>query len=152
VRTLSCLLLGAVLACGGGAPPDQARSSSGQTDSSSRQTRASDLELKVNARSYAPSETVQLQLFNRSTSEVSYNLCTSRLEHRSSDGWMVMPDRRACTLELRTLAPGDSAATQRTLDSTVAAGEYRLVAVLDAGGQVREVASAAFTISARVSP
>jgi hypothetical protein len=152
VRRLSCILLGAALACGGGAPPDQARTSSGQTDSSSRQTNPSDLELKTNARSYSASDMVRLQLFNRSTSEVGYNLCTSRLEHRSGDAWTVMPDHRACTMELRILAPGDSAASQRTLDTTVAAGEYRLVAVLDAGGHVREVATAPFTVSARVSP
>ena len=146
------ILLCAALACNRGAPPDRARTSGEQPDSSTSTSHATDLELNVNARSYAASDTVRLQLVNRSSAEVGYNLCTSRLEHRANDAWTVMPDHRACTMELRMLAPGDSAASERVFDPAVTAGEYRLVSVVDAGGQVREVASQPFTVSARVSP
>lgn len=145
-------MLGAALACNRAAPPDESQAGNTRPDTASRQTGSADLELKVNERSYAAADTVRLQLVNRSTGEVGYNLCTTRLEHRRGGAWTVMPDDRVCTMELRLLAPADSAASERPLDRSLAAGEYRLVAVVDAGGQMREVASAPFTVSARVAP
>ena len=151
-RSVSCVLVIAALACKRDATPHQARTPDRPTDTTHLAPGAADLVLRLNATSYSASDTVRLQLFNRSSAEVGYNLCTSRLEHHAGDAWTVMPDHRACTMELRLLAPGDSAAGERTFDPAVTAGEYRLVSVIDAGGQVREVASQPFTVSARVSP
>ena len=65
-----------------------------------------------------------LVLTNRSEEPVGYNLCPSALERRSGAGWEPVPSNRICTMELRTLKPGERIEYAIRLPAT-AAGEYR---------------------------
>lgn len=70
-------------------------------------------------------DSVELVLENRSSEPVGYNLCVSDLE-RSRDGdWVPVPEDRVCTLELRTLPPGEEDRFGLTLLQGLDPGEYR---------------------------
>lgn len=73
----------------------------------------------------APGETMVLTLRNGFPERVGYNLCTSALERERAGGWEAVPSDRACTMELRTLGPGEQATYQLELDDDLDAGEYR---------------------------
>lgn len=70
---------------------------------------------------------VELILQNHSSTEVGYNLCTSSLERRTDSGWEAVPSDRVCTMELRTLPPGEEAHFTLDLPAELAPGEFRAV-------------------------
>jgi hypothetical protein len=79
---------------------------------------------------------LELALHNGSAQPIGYNLCASGLERRSEGGWQAVPSTRACTMELRTLAPGEAARFGAPLGQ-LPPGEYRAVTGIDghpAGG------------------
>jgi hypothetical protein len=138
MKTFALVLMVAATACGGAAEQDPAASVG--------QGRTSELVLAVDSASYTAGGTVQFRLINRSTQQVGYNLCTASLERRAASVWETVLDQRMCTMEIRLLAPGDSAASTRELDPNLATGEYRITTRLHIGETPREVASEPFTI------
>lgn len=81
---------------------------------------------------------VVLTLENGSTQAISYNLCTSALERNTNGSWTAVPEDRVCTMELRSLTPGNTATFTATLPPGAQAGEYRYSTNVerDAGGRV----------------
>ncbi len=81
---------------------------------------------------------VELTLENGSSQAISYNLCTSALERSTNGGWTAVPEDRVCTMELRSLAPGETATFTATLPAGAPSGEYRYSANVEreAGGRV----------------
>lgn len=71
----------------------------------------------------APGGTLALTLANRSSAQIGYNLCTSGIQ--TAAGAAVQTDR-ICTMELRTLEPGDSATYAYELPDDLEPGRYRL--------------------------
>ena len=71
--------------------------------------------------------TVTLTLTNHSSSPVGYNLCTSGLQRRQGGQWVNVPTDEVCTMEIRSLAPGQSATFEKTPPQNAGAGEYRYV-------------------------
>jgi hypothetical protein len=96
------------------------------------QTQSSDVsagfaELTVAPATVRAGGNVELRLTNRSAHSLGYNLCTSALERSQGDGWGEgVPLNEACTMELRTLAPGASAAFSGTLPAAVPPGIWRV--------------------------
>lgn len=81
----------------------------------------------------AAGATMNLTLSNGSRQQVGYNLCTSAIE--TSAGRSV-PTDRICTLELRTLNPGQRATYSYELPDRLSAGNYRFstgIEWMDAG-------------------
>jgi hypothetical protein len=72
----------------------------------------------------SPQRTLELRLVNQSTGQLGYNLCTSSLERRSGQAWQPVATQRICTMELRTLKPGEEARYPLELDG-LPPGEYR---------------------------
>ncbi|HEX8215749.1 MAG TPA: hypothetical protein VF582_09825, partial [Allosphingosinicella sp.] len=62
---------------------------------------------------------------NGSAHDGGYNLCSSALEQLQSGRWVPIPEDRACTRELRIVAPGRQGRYQLRLPSALAAGTYR---------------------------
>lgn len=94
------------------------------------------VELDVAPDEVAAGDSVTLELDNESPGRIGYNLCNSALERRVGDGWQSVPSNRACTLELRILAPGAQAGYAMRLPDGLAPGEYRYltnVEMLDTG-------------------
>jgi hypothetical protein len=107
-------------------------------------------ELRVSPDEVAAGEEVDVTLVNRSEDLLGYNLCPAVLDRREGDGWVEDPLRPAevCTMELRTLAPGDSGHFRHTVPPALTAGEYRFRVGIEAplgGGRV-EVASGPFQV------
>jgi hypothetical protein len=67
---------------------------------------------------------VELQLRNDSRRTLGYNLCASSLERRIGQAWQPVASQRICTMELRSLAPGEEARYSLPLGQ-LPAGEYR---------------------------
>ena len=68
---------------------------------------------------------VDLTLNNGSASAIGYNLCSSALMRRTGNTWTSVATNQMCTMELRTLPPGESAHFRHTLPSGIAQGDYR---------------------------
>lgn len=75
-----------------------------------------DADLMTEYNRYKVGEPVVLQLHNRGSTNLGYNLCTSNLERRIDGQWRPQVTHRICTMELRNLAPGAFAAF--TFDDT----------------------------------
>jgi hypothetical protein len=73
----------------------------------------------------APGDPITLVLENRSADAVGYNLCTSQLERRTDFGWEDVPADRACTMEIRSLAPGEEARFSLCLETVHATVDHR---------------------------
>ena len=67
---------------------------------------------------------LELRLRNGGPTAVGYNLCASSLERRSAQAWQPVATQRICTMELRTLKPGEEARYSYPLDD-LPPGEYR---------------------------
>ena len=98
--------------------------------------------LSVDPTTVAAGETVTLVLRNGSPTPVGYNLCSSGLEHNQAGAWHPIPSNRMCTMELRTLAPGEETRYPLEMPGGLEAGEYRFLTNLDMmgaaeGGSVR---------------
>ncbi|HXG59302.1 MAG TPA: hypothetical protein VNL91_09790 [Thermoanaerobaculia bacterium] len=91
---------------------------------------------------------VRLTLVNESAAAVGYNLCQSRLQRRSGRDWTPVQTGEVCTMELRSLPPGQRAIFDKTLPPALPAGEYRYVTSVEtpAGTPQRVLASQSFTV------
>lgn len=109
---------------------------------------AADPILRVEPGTPSAGDTVTLVLDNRSPHSVGYNLCTSVLERSSGAGRQAVPSDRVCTMELRTLEPGQRARYSMEVPEGLAPGEYVYLAnveVLDTGER-RAVRSEPFRV------
>jgi hypothetical protein len=70
-------------------------------------------------------DSLTLTLSNESSGPVGYNLCSSRLERSAGNDWEPIRENRMCTLELRTLPPGEQTTYSVQLPPTIEPGEYR---------------------------
>jgi hypothetical protein len=126
-----------LLAC---AAPDPSRGAGGTPE----------VELRVDQAAASPGGEATITLVNHSASEIGYNLCPAVLDRRSGGEWSEEPLRPAevCTMELRILAPGESAEYRHTIPPGIREGEYRFRVGVEAplGGDRVEVASGAFRI------
>lgn len=107
-----------------------------------------DLTLHVSPDQPARGEQVTLILRNQSAAMAGYNLCTSSLMRQVPDGWQPVPSDRVCTMELRTLEPGDEASFPLQLEVDLASGTYRFetrVELLETGGS-EQIATEPFAI------
>ncbi len=66
-----------------------------------------------------------LTLENGSTGSIGYNLCTSSIERLDGSRWTRVEEDRACTMELRMLAPGGTDQFTVGLPAGAPPGEYR---------------------------
>lgn len=81
--------------------------------------------LRVEPATVSAGDPVALVLFNGSSDAIGYNLCVSEMELLSEEGWRTVPSDRVCTMELRTLPPGEEARFETSLPSGLGSGEYR---------------------------
>jgi hypothetical protein len=111
-------------------------------------TPAAGVSLRVLPEEVAAGDSVTLLLSNGEPGGIGYNLCTSGLERRSESGWQPLASERICTMELRTLSPGEEVRYPMRLPAGLAAGEYRFHATVEGldGGERMEVRSGSFRI------
>lgn len=98
----------------------------------------SDISLDVVPEEARAGATVELVLANETSGSIGYNLCTSSLERRTSGGWAGVQTDRVCTMELRTLAAGETARYPYDLPTDLPEGEFRFlttVELMDEGGR-----------------
>lgn len=106
------------------------------------------IKLVVSPTALTVTDTLHLSLSNASTAPAGYNLCLVSLDRRDADRWATVPWGRACTLELRTLRPGQTARSVVVLPGSVGPGTYRVRTGIEwplNDGQ-REVVSEPFTV------
>jgi hypothetical protein len=80
--------------------------------------------------SYTAGDRVSVRLVNGTSAQIGYNLCPSRFQRWSEGSWVDAPNAggyEACTMELRTLNPGQHTSLEIPLSSEARAGAYRLV-------------------------
>lgn len=96
-----------------------------------------------------PGSSATLTLRNDSEDLLGYDLCTSGLFRRTGeDAWEPVPEDRFCTMELRTLPPGEQATFPIELPTGLVTGTYRYqttVELMDRGTR-EAVATAPFTV------
>jgi hypothetical protein len=95
-------------------------------------------------------DTITVTLSNRSSGDVGYNLCPSRLEQRSGSSWVHVPPvpERVCTMELRLLPPGQAASARLVYVRPLPQGEYRVTTGVELpGGSWTTVRSNSFTVN-----
>jgi hypothetical protein len=105
------------------------------TDGQAATAPSGEIAFSVSPDSVAPGGTLTLTLANRTGERLGYNLCTSAIETAAG---ATVPSDRVCTMELRTLEPGDSGNYSFELPQELAPGSYRLttsVQRMDAGTQ-----------------
>jgi hypothetical protein len=84
---------------------------------------------------YGPGSDVRLNLRNIFGEQIGYNLCTSQLERESAGQWINVREDRICTMELRTLRAGETAAYTLQLPGSLSSGTYRYLARIDMIGE-----------------
>lgn len=94
-------------------------------------------------------DSVTIALATTAGDGVRYNLCTATLEHRANRDWVPVPSDRVCTLELRTLLPGDRARFTMHLPAMLEGGEYRYHARVEhiTRSEMIDVRSEPFTVN-----
>jgi hypothetical protein len=103
--------------------------------------------LRVEPGGVSTGDSVTLVLANGTTEAVGYNLCTSGLERQVDDVWQPVASDRACTMELRTLGPGEETRYPIEIADGVVAGVYRFVTRIEvADGGFRSTSSGSFQI------
>lgn len=102
--------------------------------SSSMQTGdpASDVDLSVTPESATPGDSMTLTLHNGTAEQVGYNLCASSLQRQTAGGWTPVPSDVVCTMELRTLEPGQDASYRTALPDGLEEGRYRFSTTIEA--------------------
>jgi hypothetical protein len=97
----------------------------------------------------APGDAVMLILDNGSAEVLGYNLCTSTLSRQVGAEWEPLRSDRVCTLELRSLEPGQQAQFPIDLPHDLAPGTYRFHTTVErfGTGTSQEIAAEPFTIS-----
>lgn len=106
------------------------------------------IRLEVELDDPRPGGGVALLLMNASAGAIGYNLCTSTLERQIGGEWTAERSDRICTMELRTLPPGEETQYPYDLPPDLRPGEYRVLAgveLMDGGGR-ETVVSEAFTV------
>lgn len=86
---------------------------------------APDVSLAVEPAAASTGESITLLLRNESSGAIGYNLCTSGLERQVGGDWQAVPSDRVCTMELRTLEPGQQARHAAELPGGLPPGRYR---------------------------
>lgn len=108
------------------------------------------MELRVEPGEVRAGEEVMITLVNGSAGDLGYNLCVATLDRREGGEWVERPEPPAevCTMELRVLAPDDSASFRHTIPSGLPPGEYRFRTGVEAplGGPRVDAESHAFRI------
>ena len=84
----------------------------------------------VERSSYQRGEPVTVILRNQTDEHLGYNLCVASREMRTGGGWTRISPLRACTMEIRGLAPGAETSSQERTDD-LRPGEYRIVTVVE---------------------
>jgi hypothetical protein len=87
--------------------------------------------LRVEPGEVSAGDSVTLVLANGTAGAVGYNLCTSGLERQVDDVWQPAASDRVCTMELRTLGPGEETRYPIEIADGVVAGVYRLVTSIE---------------------
>jgi hypothetical protein len=85
--------------------------------------------LRTDAATYISGSVIRMRLTNRTGRVVQFNLCRSRIESGNSEGdWSVVAPALAdaCTMDLRTLAPGSTVAYQFKHGALQRRGNYRI--------------------------
>lgn len=105
--------------------------------------------LRVDPAAVPAGRSVTLILANATAGAVGYNLCSSGLERQTDAEWRAVSTDRVCTMELRTLAPGEEARYPVDLESSLGAGSYRFVTNVEKmeGGGTEVVQSTTFEIT-----
>jgi hypothetical protein len=114
--------------------------------------------LRMEATSYQPEDRVGFHLRN-GLRPAGHNPCFAfvTLQVHDGDGWVTVTadlgpptgELVACTGELRPLPPLGRSHSTLHLPSDLPSGEYRLVHVLEIGGDRRAVATDPFTVGMR---
>ena len=107
-----------------------------------------DIDFDVEPDVVAPGDSVTLELENDTPGSITYNLCASVLEMESGGEWREMSANRACTRELRLLAPDEEARFRLQLPSDLAEGRYRFTTgvQVEEGDGGRQVPSETFRV------
>lgn len=125
MRTLVLLPLAALFALG---------CSSSATDSAPERIAplrsAEGIVFTVERASYQRGEPATIILRNETDQHLGYNLCLASRELRTGGGWTRISPLRACTMEIRSLAPG-AETTSKELTANWQPGEYRMVTVVE---------------------
>lgn len=81
---------------------------------------------------YVGAATVNFRLTNRTGRRVEYNLCRAHLQRDDEGAWRQTQSELAdvCTMELRALAPGQSAAFSFRPTPGSRAGRYRIITAI----------------------
>jgi hypothetical protein len=108
--------------------------------------------MDTDSRMYPIGARVSLRLINRTGRPVRYNLCRSSLERFNTEGdWRMAREtlEDACTAELRTLGPGQSAQFSFNAQTRAPPGEYRVRTTLEglADGSRLDVVSNRFMLT-----
>ncbi|MDR0787500.1 MAG: hypothetical protein LBG44_06495 [Gemmatimonadota bacterium] len=82
-------------------------------------------ELSLTPETPVPGQDVTVVLANLSGSAVGYNLCTSTLVRDEGGQLVEQPSDRVCTMELRSLQPGERDGFTLVMPETLPRGIYR---------------------------
>ena len=90
----------------------------------------------------------RLILQNGYNGSVGYNLCASGLQRWNNSTWQAVETGEMCTMELRSLPPGQDATFEKRLPDGLAAGRYRYVTSVEIpiGTEQVAVATAPFDV------
>ena len=122
MRIVSAAAFSLLCACAAPQGPSDGQQTSGST---------SDVALRAEPATIASGGSMTLTLDNESGGTIGYNLCASGLEQRSGGGWQPLPENRVCTVELRTLEPGDEVSEQLRLPEMLTSGDYRYTTTIE---------------------
>lgn len=103
------------------------------------------LQLSTDRGTYRKGDTVTLTLSNGTSERIGYNLCPTSLEEES-EGWAAIEETRVCTMELRSMPPGEKESTIRELPSDIEPGIYRLSLSVNPGEDEQRVISNEFRV------
>lgn len=118
---------------------------------SSSNTESFGLDFDVEPDDVAPGDSITLELENDTNAPASYNLCSSTLEMENGGAWNRIPEDRACTRELRILAPDEEVHFRLQLPQTLEEGTYRFTTAvqLEEGSRGGQIPSETFRVRAR---
>ena len=111
---------------------------------------ASGVEFVVDSSTFVAGDTVSARLVTRSGSAVGYNLCPTELQRLTAGGWVRSEEQLIiCTMELRTLPPGEAVPYRRAVSASLPEGQYRLRTSVEAplGGEWITLTTEPFTLT-----
>lgn len=103
---------------------------------------------EVRPASPTPGQRVTLVLRNSGAGTLGYNLCTSALTRQAAATWDPVPSDRVCTMELRSLEPGNEDTFDLELPLDLQPGTYRFETRVERfdEGESDELATEPFTL------